>query len=232
MASFVCIHGSGQNADCWTRVGGLLKTRGHAVAAPDLPKRALDWSLADYAADIVRSIAEPDTVVVAHSFSGVFLPVVAQFRDCSLLVFLAAVIPEAGKSVREQFVEDPGMFSRDWVDAGPRWFDSAQREGLAQEFLFHDCDPETMSWALGTVGTVDTRHLVTEPAPFTAWPGVPVASIVATDDRTLTADWGRRATRRVLGIDPIEIQAGHCPHVSRPEELARILERLADQRGA
>jgi hypothetical protein len=54
---------------------------------------------------------------------GVFLPLVAQVRDCALLVFLAAVIPEPGKSVRDQFAEDPGMFSRDWIEAGPRWFD-------------------------------------------------------------------------------------------------------------
>jgi pimeloyl-ACP methyl ester carboxylesterase len=232
MSSFVLIHGSGQNARCWSRVGGLLQARGHDVAAPDLPKREPEWSLADYAAEIARSIAATKTVVVAHSFSGVFLPVVAEVRDCGLLVFLAAVIPEAGKSVREQFVEDPGMFSRDWVDAGPKWFDEAEREHLARDFLFHDCDPETMSWAKETVALFDTRHLVTEPAPFPVWPSLPVASIVATDDRTLTADWGRRTTRRVLGIEPIEIRAGHCPHVSQPEELASILEGLAAERGA
>lgn len=232
MASFVLIHGSGQNADGWARVGGLLKTRGHAVAAPDLPKRAPEWGLADYAADIARSITRPNSVVVAHSFSGVFLPIVARARNCALLVFLAAVIPEAGKSVREQFAEDPGMFSRDWIDAGPRWFDSAQLARLAEELLFHDCDSETLSWALRTVELFDTRHLVTEPAPFTTWPSVAAASIVATGDRTLTADWGRRMSRRVLGCESIEIKSGHCPHVSRPEETVRILEHLATEQGA
>jgi hypothetical protein len=43
MATFVLLHGSGQNARCWARVGALLKKRGHAVVAPDLPKRAPDW---------------------------------------------------------------------------------------------------------------------------------------------------------------------------------------------
>jgi pimeloyl-ACP methyl ester carboxylesterase len=226
MADFVLIHGSGQNAGCWERVGEILTARGHAVAAPDLPKSAPTWGLQDFAAEIARSIAGPDTVVVAHSFSGVLLPLVARERDCGQLVFLAAVIPEPGRSVRGQFADDPGMFSQDWIAAGPRWFDSAQREGLAEEFLFHDCDRETLPWALRTVETFDTRHLVTEPAPFTEWPGVRVASVVATDDRTLTADWGRRTTRRLLGTEAIEIRAGHCPHVSRPVEVARLLEEL------
>lgn len=230
MAAFVLVHGSGQNAGCWERVGDLLTTWGHVVAAPDLPKQAPSWELGDYAAEIARSVVEPGTVVVAHSFSGVFLPLVGQLREEILPVFLAAVIPEPGKSVREQFAEDAGMFSREWIEAGPRWFDPSQTESLSKQFLFHDCDTDTLPWALGTVELFDTRHLVTQPAPFTKWPGRQAASIVATHDRTLTADWGRRTTRRVLGDEPIEIQAGHCPHASQPLRLARLLEQLAVKR--
>lgn len=232
MAAFVLLHGSGQHAGCWARVGGLLKARGHNVTAPDLPKQAPHCGLGDYAAEIARSVAGPHTVVVGHSFSGVFLPLVAQVRDCALLVFLAAVIPEPGKSVRDQFAEDPGMFSRDWTEAGSRWFDRSQQESLAQEFLFHDCNEETLPWALSTLELFDTRHLVTQPAPFTRWPNVATASIVSTNDRTLTADWGRRVSRRVLGRDTIEIQAGHCPHVSQPGAVAGILEKLAASEAA
>jgi pimeloyl-ACP methyl ester carboxylesterase len=227
MAPFVLLHGSGQHAGCWERVGGLLEARGHVVAAPDLPKQVPDWGLDDYAAEIAQSIAGPHTVVVAHSFSGVFLPLVAHVRDCALLVFLAAVIPEPGKSVRDQFAEDPGMFARDWIEAGPLWFDRSQQDSLAKEFLFHDCDGETVRWALRTVDLLDTRHLVTQPAPFTRWPNVPAASVVSTNDRTLAADWGRRMSRRVLGRETIEIQAGHCPHISQPGAVADILEQLA-----
>jgi pimeloyl-ACP methyl ester carboxylesterase len=230
MSAFVLVHGSGQNAGCWERVGSLLRARGHVVAAPDLPKHAPDWGLGDYAAEIARSIIEPHTVLVGHSFSGVFLPLVARARDCGRLVFLAAAIPEPGKSVRDQFAEDPGMFSRGWIESGSRWFDKSQQASLAREFLFHDCDAETLAWALRSVELFDTRHLVSQPAPFEKWPGVPAASIVATHDRTLTADWGRRMSRRVLGREAIEIEAGHCPHVSHPEEVARILLQLADER--
>jgi pimeloyl-ACP methyl ester carboxylesterase len=208
-------------------VGDVLRAAGHAVTAPDLPKQAPAWGLRDYAAEIARSVNGPDTVVVGHSFSGVFLPLVAQERDCALIVFLAAVIPESGKSVRDQFAEDPGMFSHDWIEAGPRWFDRLQQASLAKEFLFHDCDEETLRWALGTVELFDTRNLAVEPAPFTKWPDVPAVSVVCADDRTLTADWGRRVSQRVLGRKTVDIQAGHCPHVSQSREIARLLEQLA-----
>jgi len=116
MAAFVLVHGSGQNSDSWTRVGGLLESRGHGVAAPELPKQAPGWGLEDHAAEISRSIVGPDTVLVGHSLCGVLLPLVPRVHDCALLVFLAAVIPEPGKSVREQFTEDPGMFSPKWIE--------------------------------------------------------------------------------------------------------------------
>jgi pimeloyl-ACP methyl ester carboxylesterase len=69
--------------------------------------------------------------------------------------------------------------------------------------------------------------LVVEPAPFTAWPDTATASIVATGDRTVTADWIRRTARRVLGVESVEIDAGHCPHVSQPERVASILHGIA-----
>jgi pimeloyl-ACP methyl ester carboxylesterase len=227
VTSFVFVHGSGQNASCWARLGAVLQDRGHAVSAPDLPKHARDWELEDHAALIADAVPDEDAVVVAHSLSGVFLPLVASMCECSLLVFLAAVIPEPGKSIRAQFTEDASMFSPEWIAAGPRWFDRSQQESLAREFLFHDCDASTIDWALGTLEPYETEHLVSQALAFDEWTDASVASIVATEDRTLSPDWIRRTSPRVLKQDAIEIPGGHCPHVSRPADLAQLLERLA-----
>ena len=227
MAHFVLIHGSGQSADSWARVRRLLESRGHAVSAPDLPKEMPEWGLEHYAARIAEFVRGPETIVVTHSYCGAFLPLVPDIKECGLLVFFAAVIPEPGKSIRDQFSEDPAMFNQGWIDAGAKWFDKTEREGLAREYLFHDCDDEALAFGLDTIDLVDTRHTVAEPCPLVDWPSVPAVAIVATDDRTLTPDWCRRAARERLGVEAIEIEAGHCPHISRPEEVARLLEDLA-----
>jgi len=227
LTAFVLVHGSGQNADSWSRVSGVLQAHGHVVAAPELPKQAPEWGLEDYAAEIAESIVEPNTVLVAHSLCGALLPLVPEVKDCALLVFVAAVIPEPGKSVRDQHTEDTGMFSPAWIESGARWSDESQRDALAKEFLFHDCDEETLPWALRTVQPIVTRQLSTQRSPLATWPGVPGVSIVPTEDRTLSPDWMRRVSRRVLGRQPIEIRAGHCPHVSQPTRIADLLERLA-----
>jgi pimeloyl-ACP methyl ester carboxylesterase len=229
MAELILVHGSGQNASSWSRVGKLLAARGHKVATPELPKGAPDWGLVDYAAEITRSISSAQAVVVAHSLSGAFLPLVAQIRECAMLVFLAAVVPEPGKSLRQQFTEDPSMFSPAWIEAGSQREDRVAQQTLAREFLFHDCDEETLAWALGTVELMRTERLVTEEAPFAEWPELPAVSIVATEDRTLTPEWGRRISRRVLGREALEVHSGHCPHMSRPEQIVQRLEQLASR---
>jgi pimeloyl-ACP methyl ester carboxylesterase len=227
MASFVLVHGSGQNASSWSRVRSRLLARGHTVATPDLPKQEPAFRLEDHAAEIARAIPGPGTIIVGHSFSGAFLPLVPGVEECALLVYFAAVIPEPGKSVRDQFTEDPVMFHRAWIDAGRRWFDPDHVEELANEFLFHDCDAATRAWGCRSLEMIDTRPLVVQPCPLAALPEVPAEYVVALHDRTLSADWGRATSRRLLGCDAIEIDAGHCPHVSRVQETVALLEQLA-----
>jgi len=50
--------------------------------------------------------------------------------------------------------------------------------------------------------------------------------MIATGDRTLSLDWIRRTSRRVLRREAIGVEAGHCPHVSRPKEIASMLSGL------
>jgi pimeloyl-ACP methyl ester carboxylesterase len=230
VAGFTLIHGSTQNATAWTDVADRLRRAGHTVSVPDLPKHESSWTLARYA-DFIRGAIPPANprLVVAHSFCGVFLPLLASSADC--LVFEAAVVPEPGRSVYDQFVNDRTMFSEAWIAAGARWFDPSEHATLAREFLFHDCEPEMLPAALATVDLFDTRHLTTESSPLVAWPEVRCASIVCSADRTLSPEWSRRIAEQRLAVRPIEIAAGHCPHTSRPDDIAAILHQLADDTG-
>ncbi len=238
MARFVLVHGSGQNATCWERVAAILRGRGHDVAAPDLPKAPERDTLDGHARRIAAAVPGADAIVVAHSLSGIFLPLVPAHAACRQLVFLAAVLPEARRSVREQLEADPSMFDAAWLAAGARWFDPAEREALGREFLFHDCAATDLPAALATLEPMETRQLVLEPSPAPApppdaahAPGTrPPVSVVATEDRTLSPAWIRRATRRLLRADPLEIRSGHCPQQSRPADLAGLLEAIAEER--
>ena len=66
------------------------------------------------------------------------------------------------------------------------------------------------------------------PWPLEAWPDVPTRFVLCRWDRLLPAEFLRRVVRERLGIDPDEIDAGHCVALSRPGELASVLEQMAN----
>jgi pimeloyl-ACP methyl ester carboxylesterase len=208
------LHGSTQTAAGFDLLAERLRVRGHEVLAPDLPRDEPSWDLRTYAA-----LIPPADVVVAHSFAGVFLPHV----ECRGRVFLAALVPEPRKSVRDQIAGEPPMFTPEWMAASSRWLDPSQHQALARQFLFHDCDEATTRWALTTVELFRTLRLAVEPNPFDRWPEGPILSVVCTADRAVTPEWCRVQAASV-GARVAEIDAGHAPHVSRPEELADAID--------
>jgi hypothetical protein len=53
---------------------------------------------------------------------------------------------------------------------------------------------------------------------------VPTRFVLCTEDRALPADFMRRVVTNRLDIAPDEIASGHCVALSRPKELAALLE--------
>ena len=78
MATFCLIHGSGQNASAWQLLERELVGRGHDVVAPSMPANTREAGADLYAVTVVDSLpGQTELVLVAHSASGLFLPVVA-----------------------------------------------------------------------------------------------------------------------------------------------------------
>lgn len=226
MASFCLIHGSGQGPAGWKLLVQELERHGHRVLTPALTVSRADECL-DWHADTLAEALEgsgfhtPEVICVAHSASGMFLPLLAERQPIRRMVFLAAAVPRPGLSIRDQYRADSSMFNPAWVGKNP------MEDDVALEFLFHDCPPERLDWALSTRVLFYARRAIEEPCPLTAWPAVPAAYVVCAEDRTITPAWQRRAARDWLGVEPVELPGGHCPHVSRPVALSDLLVRIS-----
>lgn len=223
---FVLVHGTTQSPAGWDRLAGELLRRRHNVRAIDLSAGDAGRTVADYARAAVgqAGLADGRRVVVGHSGAGVLLPAIAAATGASVAVWLAAYVPDfaTGRTMAADIRADRGrMFHQDWLGVDP----TADPE-LAIQFLFHDCDPATREWALGTLRLFDPGPAVYQHAPSPPSAGISRAAIVPTRDRTLRPEWLAAAARRRLGAEPAEIEAGHCPHVSQPAEVADILVRI------
>ena len=61
-------------------------------------------------------------------------------------------------------------------------------------------------------------------------PTIPTRFVLCRNDRFFPATWLRPVVRDRLGIEPEEIDSGHCPALSQPVALATLLERyVADE---
>lgn len=220
MADFVLIHGTTQSPVGWERLVGALEALGHRSATVDLDgsdERDATWYAECVATQVPADMVSP--VVVAHSGSGLVLPAAARRLGAAGQVWLAAYVPDGHRSLIDEVSAAPAtVFNPDWLGKDP-----TSDPDLATRFLFHDCDPDTLRWALTTLRPFIPQRLYREPVPLS--PDIPSTYILATTDRTLRPDWCRRAASDRLGTKPVEIDAGHCPHVSAPEETAAILHR-------
>ncbi|MBI5088380.1 MAG: arginase family protein, partial [Actinobacteria bacterium] len=137
---------------------------------------------------------------------------------------LAAVVPDGSKSLMDEVDHDAtALFHAEWIGTDPTVDPAA-----ARRFLFHDCAPETADWALATLRRFVPMSVYS--ARVAPAPSIPAVSIVPEDDRTLRADWMIAASKERLGVEAIVVPGGHCPHVSRPADLAVALASLGGRR--
>ena len=108
--------------------------------------------------------------------------------------------------------------------ANTRWEPEQIEDSSNYALFYHDVPRDVADEALsrsrrqsGTPGR--------EPWPLAAWPDIPTRFVLCRNDRFFPARWLRPLVRDRLGIEPDEIDSGHCPALSRPRELAELLDR-------
>jgi pimeloyl-ACP methyl ester carboxylesterase len=223
------VHGAYHGAWCWDLLRPELEQLGHRVIAVDLPISDPAAGAVEYARVVAEAIdptVEP--LLVGHSMGGLVIPLVAAIRPVRRLVFLAAFLPSPGRSANEQRETEPidplvPPVTAEWTDQGNGvWMIGPN---TATELFFHDAPADVARWA--------TDHLrpqaytaLNEITPLASWPDVDSRSIVCRDDRAINPDWVRQAARERLGTAAIELDGSHSPFLTRPAELARVLDSL------
>ena len=224
------VHGSFHGAWCWDLLRPELERRGHRVTAMDLPISDPDLGAADYARVIEGALAPgSEPMLVGHSMAGLVIPLVAAHRPVRRLVFLGGFLAQPGLSANDQREAEPldGLIpptTAEWTDLGDDVW--AIGPNTATELFFSDVPPDITRWAVGLLRPQSYR-VIRETTPLIAWPEVATSSIVCREDRAINPDWVRTAARDRLGVEAIELDGGHSPFLTRPGELAEVLDSLA-----
>ncbi|TNC20518.1 alpha/beta hydrolase [Georgenia sp. 311] len=228
MATFVLVPGAGGSAWYWHLVERELRARGHTTVAVDLPADDDTAGLDAYAAAVVAAVPDgsEDLVVVAQSMGGLTAPLAADRLAVRLVVLVNAMIPRPGETGGEWW-EVSGQ--------GEAMEAYAHSLGLTPEDLSdpvvlygHDVPPDLFAES-GRRTRDQSGRPFADPWPLAAWPDVPTRVVTGSRDRLFPRDFQHRLARERLGVVPDDVEGGHAVALSRPAELAALLDRYAHE---
>lgn len=209
MATFGLVHGAWHGGWAWDPLRAELEARGHRVVAPDLPCENCDAGIEEYAAVVRAALGGvDDAIVVGHSLGGLTIPLV----PARLRVFLCALVADTGWE---------GVFVQGFGDA-------RIRDELGRSYYPDPADAARELQYPPQFGPLaeKLRHQAPVDADARKLAG-PAAYIVCTRDASIRPEWQRHLALDVLGVEAIELDAGHSPMLSHPGELADILDGMA-----
>lgn len=221
----VLVHGGFADGSGWRKVYSILKKDGYNVTIVQNPTT----SLADDVAVTRTAIAQQDgpVVLVGHSYGGVVISEVGTDPKVQSLVYIAAFAPDQGESV-QSLIANPAPGAPVPPILPPQdGFLFLDRAKFAAAFAADVPADEARFMADSQVpwGVQALSGAVTVPA----WKSKPSWYLVATDDRMIPPPAQQSMAKRA-GATVEEVAGSHAIYVSKPDVVAKLIERAAHNR--
>jgi pimeloyl-ACP methyl ester carboxylesterase len=231
MATFVLVHGAYLGP--WSRnlVVSSLNRRGHQAINIDLPINNGELGASDYADAVSAQLKKhansyDEIVIVGHDIANLFIPLLSAQFAVKRFIYLAPFIPLSGKSIDDQINKQQAS-NMLMVSSLP---DPITNRGQTFKYWLHDCDPDIASWAVSRSSKQNYKKLFSEISPVKIMPAINTSVIVCKNDRLINATVISQMSKTLLKLDALSIDSGHCPQLSRPQELALLLMQLGNMR--
>jgi pimeloyl-ACP methyl ester carboxylesterase len=217
--TFVLVPGAWHLPSAYDLLRGELDALGHPSLAVKLPTTGPDprGGLREDAAAVRAAIQAVDgpVIVLAHSYGGIpATEAAAGLANVQHVIYLAAYVPDVDESMFTiHGIPDPesseGLFP---YNEDPRaQFYGDVPEPLAELAVSRLVDQRVQPWV--------------DRVTRAAWHEVPSTYIVTTQDGTLPIELQERMATRAK--DMRSMATSHSPFLSRPPELAAILDEIA-----
>jgi pimeloyl-ACP methyl ester carboxylesterase len=226
MATFVLVHGSYQGGWIWQPVANRLRAAGHQVYAPSLDgcgerKGAVRPGIttetqADEVAQLLFYEDLKDVVLVGTSSGGMVVCRVAELmrERVGRLVLVDALALFGGEKIRDIVTRSTAVIGE--LTAGPSREDAVNR-------LFAELDPASRAWALERY-TPHPIGIYNQPVKLDSfWTQSWKASVIWCRRAPNPGEAHQRRAAERLKATWAELDTGHFPMVSMPDELTKML---------
>jgi len=227
MTDFMLIHGSYQGGWIWQPVATRLRAQGHQVYAPSLDgcgERAGQVrpgiTTESQAAEIAQLLFYEDlrdVVLVGTSSGGMVMAKAAEIarERVGRLVFADALALQHGEAV-SGIVKRPSAINNG-LALGPSREDVEGR-------LFVDLEPDVRAWAVERY-TLHPVAVHTEPVQLESfWSQSWEASVIYCRQAVNPGEAHQRRCAEALGARWHELDTGHYPMLSTPDDLTQLIQ--------
>jgi len=222
--NIVLVHGAWADGSGWKGVYDILVKDGYNVSIVQEP----ETSFKEDVAATRRVIAQQDgpSILVAHSYGGAVVTEAGTDPLVVGLVYIAAHMPDAGENEAEDGKRFPSDLSKSTAIRktadGFTSLDPAQ----FHEYFAADLSAEQAAFmARSQVPNLAENFKAVITAA--AWKSKPSWALIAGKDRTINPDLERWYATRAKSHMVEVAGASHCVYVSRPKEVAALIEAAA-----
>jgi pimeloyl-ACP methyl ester carboxylesterase len=222
--NIVLVHGAWADGSGWKGVYDILAKDGYRVTIVQEPETTFKEDVAA----TKRTLAQQDgpCILVAHSYGGAIITEAGTDPAVAGLVYIAAHMPDAGESEAEDGKRFPSDLSKSAVIKktadGFTYLDPAQfREFFAADVSADQAAFMARSQVLNFAENFQAS--ITVPA----WRAKPSWMLVAGADRAINPDLERWYAKRANSHMVEVAGASHAVYVSRPTEVAALIEEAA-----
>ncbi|QKD03418.1 alpha/beta hydrolase [Mesorhizobium loti] len=216
----VIVHGAFADGSGWHDVASILGKDGYTVTVVQEPLTSLAEDVA--ATKRVLYLQQGPTILVGHSYGGVVITEAGDASNVAGLVYIAAFIPDKGESAISMLSQaapannDLRATKDDFLYLDPAAFpaDFAADVPAAQAKFMANSQPMLAKAAAGA------------PVTAAAWHQKKSWALVASKDHNINPDLERSMAKRA-GSETIEVPGSHAVYLSKPEDVARLIERAA-----
>ena len=222
--NIVLVHGAWVDGSGWKGVCDILIKDGYNVSIVQEPLTSFQEDVAA----VKRVIAQQDgrCVLVAHSYGGAVITEAGTDPSVAVLVYVAAHMPDAGESEAGAGKRFPSDLSKSTAIKktadGFTYLDPAQ----FHEYFAADLPAEQAAFMARSqvlIAAANFNAVITTPA----WRSKPSWMLVAGKDRTINPDLERWYAARASSHKVEVSGASHSVYVSRPKEVAALIEEAA-----
>ncbi|MFI6579633.1 alpha/beta fold hydrolase [Embleya sp. NPDC050493] len=227
----VLVHGAFADSSSWNGVVKRLQREGYPVVAVANPLRGLS-SDAGYLKEVLAGIEGP-VVLAGHSYGGSVISSASYgAKNVKALVYIAAFLPEKGESAVQLSGKFPGSTLGETLRPvpvtlpnGTAGTDLYIEQGKFRHQFAADVAKGTAE-VMGVTQRPVTSAALEEGASEPGWKTIPSWVLVTEQDLNIPPKAQRFMAERA-GAHTVDVRASHAVSVSRPDDVARVIESAA-----